>query len=116
LPGSDAGLSRGGLNNHESPWIAEGSDDRLSENMVVSIEPGVYLPGLGGFRHSDMVLVTKDGHEVLTRMPTCLDTLVLRSWKPLARIKGRVVRRALGRPTQPAPIIMCRAFGRISSP
>ena len=36
-----------GLGNHEAPWIAEGSDDRLAENMVISIEPGIYLPGIG---------------------------------------------------------------------
>lgn len=84
-----------GLGNHEAPWLAQGSDDRLAENMVVSVEPGIYLPAVGGFRHSDTVLVTKDGHESLTRFPMDLGSLVIGGWKPLARIKGRAVRRAL---------------------
>lgn len=85
-----------GLGNHEAPWIAEGSQDRLAENMVISIEPGIYLRGVGGIRHSDAVLVTKDGFERLTRFPIELSALVIRSWKPLARFKGRLVRQALG--------------------
>ena len=58
-----------GLGNHEAPWVAEGSLDILSENMVISIEPGIYLEGIGGLRHSDTVLVTKDGCELLTHFP-----------------------------------------------
>lgn len=84
-----------GLGNHEAPWIAEGSDDRLAENMVISIEPGIYLRGLGGFRHSDTVLVTKDGHELLTTVPMDLESLLILGSKPITRIKGRFVRRAL---------------------
>jgi len=84
-----------GLGNHEAPWIAEGSEDHLAENMVISIEPGIYLRGIGGVRHSDTVLVTKDGHETLTRFPIELDSLFIRRWKPLARLKGRLVRRVL---------------------
>jgi Xaa-Pro dipeptidase len=75
-----------GLGNHEAPWIAEGSHDRLAENMVISIEPGIYLPGLGGVRHSDTVLVTRDGYEVLTRVPIGLKSLVIQGRKPLARL------------------------------
>ena len=56
-----------GLGNHEAPWVAEGSTDVLAENMVISVEPGIYLKGEGGFRHSDTVLVTRDGCECLTR-------------------------------------------------
>lgn len=85
-----------GLGNHEAPWISEGSNDRLQENMLVSIEPGIYLESCGGFRHSDTVLVTARGHEVLTTAhPTELDDLVIRSWKPRARIEGWLVRRKL---------------------
>ena len=76
-----------GLGNHEAPWIAEGSDDVLRENMVISIEPGVYL-GHGGYRHSDTVLVTRDGYELLTRQPTNLETLTIRGWKLAARLRG----------------------------
>ena len=84
-----------GLGNHEAPWIAEGSVDRLAENMVISIEPGIYLEGIGGVRHSDTVLVTKDGFQLLTQAPMDLDSLVIRQWKPIARSKGWMVRRAL---------------------
>jgi Xaa-Pro dipeptidase len=50
-----------GLGNHEPPWIAEGSTEVLAANMVISIEPGIYDAGLGGYRHSDTFLVTADG-------------------------------------------------------
>jgi Xaa-Pro dipeptidase len=85
-----------GLSNHEGPWVADGSPDVLSENMLISIEPGVYVPGLGGFRHSDTVLVTRDGYETLTQFPTALEGLVVQSKKPLARLKGAVIRKAVG--------------------
>lgn len=84
-----------GLGNHEAPWIAEGSDDRLAEHMLISIEPGIYLPGVGGIRHSDTVLVTNKGYESLTRYPVDLDALMIRGWKVGTRIKGQLVRRAL---------------------
>lgn len=87
-----------GLGNHEAPWIAEGSEDRLAENMVISVEPGVYLNGIGGVRHSDTVLVTRDGYRLLTQSAMGLASLVIRHWKPLARCKGWMVRRALGLP------------------
>jgi Xaa-Pro dipeptidase len=84
-----------GLGNHEPPWIAEGSEDQLAENMVISIEPGIYLSGFGGFRHSDTVRVTSDGYEVLTKQPTKLDDLIVRGLKPITRFKGRFIRRSL---------------------
>ncbi len=66
-----------GITGHEPPWVALGSTTILQENMVISIEPGIYIPGLGGFRHSDTVLVTKDGCISLTKWPDRLDDLVL---------------------------------------
>ena len=84
-----------GLGTHEAPWLAEGSEDRLSENMVISVEPGIYLKGNGGIRHSDTVLVTEDGHELLTSFPMQLDSLVIQGWKPIAQLKGRLLRRSL---------------------
>ena len=84
-----------GLGNHEAPWIAEGSGDRLAARMLISIEPGIYLQGIGGIRHSDTVLVTKQGYELLTRYPMDLDALMIRGWKMGTRIKGQLVRRAL---------------------
>jgi len=84
-----------GLGNHEAPWVAEGSAEHLGENMVISVEPGIYLRGVGGVRHSDTVLVTKDGHELLTQFPMELDSLTIRGWRPLTRLKGQLVRRAM---------------------
>jgi hypothetical protein len=63
--------------------------------MVISVEPGIYFQGLGGVRHSDTVLVTKGGHEVLTtKVPTDLESLVITGRKPSTRFKGWLVRRA----------------------
>jgi Xaa-Pro dipeptidase len=66
-----------GITGHEPPWIALGSNDILEKNMVVSIEPGIYLPDLGGFRHSDTVLITADGCLSLTQAPDQLEALTL---------------------------------------
>ena len=85
-----------GLGNHEGPWVAEGSQDVLAENMLISIEPGIYIPGLGGFRHSDTVLVTRSGYERLTNYPTDIDSLTLRSGKFFTRLRGALVRKAVG--------------------
>ena len=85
-----------GLGSHEGPWVAEGSSDVLAENMLISVEPGIYLPGVGGVRHSDTVLVTADGYERLTVFPTELENLSLRAYRPIARLWGGVMRRAVG--------------------
>ena len=85
-----------GLGNHEGPWVSEGSPDVLAENMLISIEPGIYLPEVGGIRHSDTVLVTHSGYACLTQAPVDLETLTLRSYKPLNRLMGYLTRRALG--------------------
>lgn len=68
------GLGHGvGLEVHELPRISPTSKDRLKEGMVFTVEPGVYVPGLGGVRIEDMVLVTQGGAEVLTSLPRGLD-------------------------------------------
>ena len=85
-----------GLGNHEAPWIAEGSTDRLERNMVISVEPGIYLKGIGGFRHSDTVLVTSDGPELLTNAPTDIGSLTLKASRAFRRLKGRMVKKVLG--------------------
>src|SRR3712207_7975366 len=55
-----------GIEAHEAPYIRWDVDDPMEEGMVVSIEPGIYLPGLRGARHSDTVVVTHNGHETIT--------------------------------------------------
>lgn len=66
-----------GITGHEPPWIALGSDHVLEKNMVISIEPGVYVEGVGGYRHSDTVLVTDDGCVAMTQAPDSLEDLIL---------------------------------------
>lgn len=58
-----------GLEIHESPRLSPRSEETLAAGMVITLEPGIYLPGLGGVRLEDMVLVTADGCQTLTTSP-----------------------------------------------
>ena len=46
--------------------------------MVFTLEPGVYVPGIGGVRIEDMVLVTAEGHQVMTKIPKMFRNILLR--------------------------------------
>jgi Xaa-Pro aminopeptidase len=61
-----------GLEIHETPRIGAGQKDRLQAGMVITIEPGIYLPGRFGIRIEDMVAVTRNGAEILTPAPKAL--------------------------------------------
>ncbi|MBA4391437.1 MAG: hypothetical protein C0399_10945 [Syntrophus sp. (in: bacteria)] len=63
------GLGHGvGIAVHEAPAINSTSEGFLEENMVLTIEPGIYLPNIGGVRLEDMVLITRENAQVLTRI------------------------------------------------
>jgi Xaa-Pro aminopeptidase len=55
-----------GLEIHEAPRVAAGQNDVLRPGMVITIEPGVYVPGKWGVRIEDTVVVTEKGCEILT--------------------------------------------------
>ena len=73
---SGTGTGHGiGLEVHEKPLFSVDSEKILLPNMVVTIEPGVYLKGIGGARVEDMLLITEEGCEVLS--PSTKELVVL---------------------------------------
>lgn len=55
-----------GLDIHEDPVLSQKNDKILKENMIIAVEPGIYLQGRYGVRIEDTILITKDGAEPLT--------------------------------------------------
>ena len=66
-----------GLAVHEQPRLAPDQDRPLAPGMVVTVEPGIYLPGWGGVRIEDDVLVTESGCEVLTTVPKEMEEAII---------------------------------------
>ncbi len=66
-----------GLDVHEGPTINKRSKEILEAGMVFTIEPGIYVPGWGGIRIEDIVLVTPSGCDILTRVPKNLSDICL---------------------------------------
>jgi Xaa-Pro aminopeptidase len=70
------GLGHGvGLEVHEEPRVSQRSEDELQAGEVVTIEPGVYLPGELGVRIEDLVIVTEDGHRNLSGLSKALQVV-----------------------------------------
>lgn len=66
-----------GMRYHEGPFLDIGDQTVIKPRMVFTVEPGLYVPELGGFRHSDTVVVTDTGIEIMTYYPRDLESLTL---------------------------------------
>lgn len=72
------GLGHGvGLEVHEAPTVSPRSTAIAEAGMVFTVEPGIYVPGVGGVRIEDMVLVTAVGHRTLTKIPKTFRNILL---------------------------------------
>ena len=66
-----------GLEGHEAPFLDIGEKEKIRAGMTFSVEPGIYVKDLGGFRHSDTVVMHEDGPEVITYYPKDTDSLTI---------------------------------------
>ena len=66
-----------GLRYHEGPFLDTGDHTLMEPGMVFTVEPGLYVPELGGFRHSDTVAITEEGIEMMTYYPRDLESLII---------------------------------------
>lgn len=62
-----------GIEIHEAPWVIKNETTILMPGMVITVEPGIYIPNLGGVRIEDDVLVTNDGYQILTKSSREID-------------------------------------------
>ena len=65
-----------GLEPHEAPYLRYDEELILKEGMVITVEPGIYIPGVGGLRHSDTVIVKPKGGEIVTSSPSKLEEVI----------------------------------------
>jgi len=66
-----------GIDGHEPPWLDPGEKTIMRTGMVFSCEPGLYIPGFAGFRHSDTIVITKNGMNFITDYPRDLEKLTV---------------------------------------
>ncbi len=66
-----------GLQGHEPPWLDIGDKTKIRKGMVFSCEPGLYVTGLGGFRHSDTLVVGARGNELMTKTPRDIESMTI---------------------------------------
>ncbi|WP_342388840.1 M24 family metallopeptidase [Salinicoccus bachuensis] len=67
-----------GIGVHEEPSLRFDNDLMLEAGMVFCIEPGIYIPDVGGFRHSDTVVLKENGTELITEYPRDIDSLIIK--------------------------------------
>lgn len=66
-----------GINVHELPYVSTSRKNKLEAGNVITIEPGIYIPGWGGVRIEDTILVTKTGYKLLTKAPKKIEAIVV---------------------------------------
>jgi Xaa-Pro dipeptidase len=66
-----------GSRGHEGPFFDSGDNTLLQAGMCFTVEPGLYIPELGGFRHSDTIVVMEDGIEIITYYPRDLQSMII---------------------------------------
>ncbi|MHA2244123.1 MAG: M24 family metallopeptidase [Candidatus Hodarchaeales archaeon] len=67
-----------GLEGHERPFLDVGINDKMKSGMVFTIEPGIYDRSIGGFRHSDTIVITDEGTDIITdKYPRDLESLII---------------------------------------
>jgi Xaa-Pro aminopeptidase len=68
-----------GLDEVEPPFLVDGNEEVLQPGMVFTVEPGIYIDGLGGFRHCDTIIITEDGWEDADYYPRDIESLTIRA-------------------------------------
>ncbi len=66
-----------GMGSHEPPYVDRGTDETMEVGHVFTVEPGIYVPDVGGFRHSDPVVITENGTELLNYWDRSLEANIV---------------------------------------